>query len=169
MRDILNRYGLPQPNRAGFIRCPFHKEKTSSMKIYPKDFNCYGCGANGDIFTFMMLTENISFREAFTSLGGTYGHNRKTNKFYLRKQKELRNQERLEAKRREDDFKRWRREKLSEVCSLLCLCDNAEGLFEPFSDEWVYLYNLKQKNEYKYQILGFGSRQDQEEMRNQDE
>ena len=29
MEDILLRCGLPQPNRAGFIKCPFHKEKTA--------------------------------------------------------------------------------------------------------------------------------------------
>ena len=54
MRDILNKCGLPQPNRSGFIQCPFHKgDREASMKIYDKDFNCFGCGANGDIFTFV--------------------------------------------------------------------------------------------------------------------
>ena len=57
MKDILERYGLQKPNRAGFICCPFHKEKTASMKIYKRDFNCFGCGANGDIFTFVMLMD----------------------------------------------------------------------------------------------------------------
>lgn len=169
MRDILERYGLPQPNRAGYISCPFHKEKTASMKIYPKDYNCYGCGANGDIFSFVMMMDNISFKEAFKKLGGVYEHKGKSSKFYLQRQKAIRDRERVEAKRRENDFKRWRCEKLSEVCHLLCICDNAESLFKPFSDEWVYLINLSQKNEYKYQILGFGSKEDQEEMRNHNE
>lgn len=41
MRDILNKCGLPQPNRSGFIQCPFHKgDREASMKIYDKDFNC---------------------------------------------------------------------------------------------------------------------------------
>ena len=70
MKDILERYGLPQPNRAGFICCPFHKEKTASMKIYKKDFHCFGCGANGDIFTFVMLMDGLTFKEAFKELGG---------------------------------------------------------------------------------------------------
>ena len=67
---------------------------------------------------------------------------------------------------REREFKKWRCERLSEVCNVLRLCDNADGLFEPFSDEWAYLIDLRQKNEYKYQLLGFGSREEQEEMRN---
>lgn len=73
MRDILNKCGLPQPNRSGFIQCPFHKgDREASMKIYDKDFNCFGCGANGDIFTFAEMFYGISFKEAFRMLGGGY-------------------------------------------------------------------------------------------------
>ena len=73
MRDILNKCGLPQPNRSGFIQCPFHKgDREASMKIYDKDFNCFGCGANGDIFTFVEMFYGISFKEAFRMLGGGY-------------------------------------------------------------------------------------------------
>ena len=56
MRDILGRYGM-QPNRAGFICCPFHKEKTASMKIYQDSYYCFGCGAHGDIFDFVSQME----------------------------------------------------------------------------------------------------------------
>lgn len=166
MKDILERYGLPQPNRAGFISCPFHQgDREASMKIYPKDFNCFACAANGDIFTFVMMMEDISFSKAFKALGGTYAHEGNLSRYQIQRQKAIRKQQRQEAKRREIDFKRWRCEKLSEACNTLCLCDNADGLYEPFSDEWAYLFNMRQKNEYRYQILGFGSRQDQEEMR----
>lgn len=166
MRDILERYGLPKPNRSGFIRCPFHQgDREASMKIYPKDFNCFACAVNGDIFTFVMMMEDISFREAFQELGGTYEHESGLSKYQIQRQKAIRKQKRLEMKQQEADFKRWRCNSLSEICNLLCLCDNAEGLYEPFSDEWVYLINTRQKNEYRYQILGFGSKKDQEEMR----
>lgn len=69
MRDIVERYGL-RPNRAGFITCPFHLgDRTPSMKIYKGDFHCYACGANGDIFDFVMRMDGSSFKEAFQSLG----------------------------------------------------------------------------------------------------
>lgn len=71
MRDILRRYGL-EPNRAGFIRCPFHNEKTASMKIYPKKFKCFGCGAGGDVIDFVSMMENCDFKTAFKELGGGY-------------------------------------------------------------------------------------------------
>ncbi len=46
MRDVLRRYGLPEPNRSGFIACPFHKgDREPSMKIYEKDYHCYACNA----------------------------------------------------------------------------------------------------------------------------
>ena len=52
MRDIVERYGL-KVNRAGFVRCPFHNEKTASLKVYKDSFFCFGCGIDGDIFTFV--------------------------------------------------------------------------------------------------------------------
>lgn len=55
IREVLQRCGLPAPNRAGFIQCPFHKgDRTPSMKIYQKDYHCFACGANGDVFTFLL-------------------------------------------------------------------------------------------------------------------
>ena len=70
MRDIVEQYGF-HPNRAGFISCPFHSgDRTPSMKIYKKDFHCHACGANGDIFDFVMWMDGLTFKEAFQSLGG---------------------------------------------------------------------------------------------------
>lgn len=72
MKDIAEMYGF-RPNRRGFIHCPFHKgDKGASMKIYDRDFHCFGCGANGDIFDFVQRMDNVDFKEAFQSLGGTY-------------------------------------------------------------------------------------------------
>lgn len=167
MRDILQLCGLAPPNRAGFIRCPFHKgDREASLRVYEKDYHCFACGANGDIFTFLQSYYKITFKDAFLKLGGIYRDGGNTNKFYLQRQKAVRERERLAAKRNEREFKAWRRQKLEDVCRMLQLCDNAEGLFEPFSDEWAYLHGMKQKNEYWYQILGFGSREEQEEMEN---
>ena len=52
MREAVNFYGY-EPNRAGFVRCPFHSEKTPSMKIYPRTFHCFGCGAHGSVIDFV--------------------------------------------------------------------------------------------------------------------
>lgn len=71
MSEILSRYGL-KPNRAGFICCPFHKEKSASCKIYDDSFYCFGCGIGGDVFDFVMQYESVPFSTAFIELGGTY-------------------------------------------------------------------------------------------------
>jgi DNA primase len=72
MQDILDMYGI-RKNRAGFIHCPFHQgDRTASCKIYPKDFHCHACGANGDIFSFVQQMEHCSFKDAFKRLGGSY-------------------------------------------------------------------------------------------------
>lgn len=71
MKEVIQRYGLPEPNKAGFISCPFHKgDRQPSMRIYDQDYHCFACGENGDIFTFVQRMEDISFKEAFLSLGG---------------------------------------------------------------------------------------------------
>ena len=42
------------------------------MQIFKDGYNCHSCGRNGDILSFMMEYENISFKEAFLRLGGSY-------------------------------------------------------------------------------------------------
>ncbi len=46
--------------------CPFHKEKTPSFNVHAtrQFFHCFGCGAGGDVFTFVQKIENLSFPEA---------------------------------------------------------------------------------------------------------
>ncbi|GIV07262.1 MAG: hypothetical protein KatS3mg017_0464 [Fimbriimonadales bacterium] len=50
--------------------CPFHTEKTPSFHVSPalNRFHCFGCGASGDVFSFLMRIEGISFREAMRRL-----------------------------------------------------------------------------------------------------
>ena len=57
--------------------CPFHNEKTPSFFVSEdkKFFNCFGCGTKGDIFTFLMKYENLSFQEAARLLAKRSGIN----------------------------------------------------------------------------------------------
>ncbi len=56
-------------------RCPFHNEKTPSFFVSPvrQSYYCFGCGAKGDIFTFVQELEGLSFREALKSLAERAG------------------------------------------------------------------------------------------------
>ena len=52
-------------------RCPFHADKTPSLSVNEDRgvFHCFGCGAKGDVYDFMMQLEGIGFREAKAHLG----------------------------------------------------------------------------------------------------
>lgn len=67
--EVFEYYGL-QPNRKGFICCPFHNEKTPSFKVYKGNggYHCFGCGEHGSIIDFVMRYFDLSFKEAITKL-----------------------------------------------------------------------------------------------------
>lgn len=68
LADALAFYGI-DTNRAGFCSCPFHSEKTPSMRIYNNDsYYCFGCGAHGDVIDFVRQYFGLSFREAVEKL-----------------------------------------------------------------------------------------------------
>ena len=55
--------------------CPFHSEKTPSFTVSPDKqiFYCFGCGTGGNIFSFLMKQQGLTFPEAVRALGKRYG------------------------------------------------------------------------------------------------
>ncbi|MBQ8345092.1 MAG: DNA primase [Clostridia bacterium] len=55
--------------------CPFHNEKTPSFTVFPatKSFYCFGCGAGGDVISFVMREENLDYRSALEHLADRAG------------------------------------------------------------------------------------------------
>ena len=72
--DVLSCYNL-STNRSGFVVCPFHAEKTASMKIYGKTntYKCFGCGAFGDVIDFVAKMETATVRDAMEILAARFG------------------------------------------------------------------------------------------------
>ena len=145
MREIVERYGL-HPNRAGFIHCPFHKgDHDASIKIYKDSYHCFGCGANGDVFTFIQRMDNCDFKTAFYSLGGTYEKptfQSKLSVYRLKKQEEQRKKEEIKLKRKKelnnmliDIYRDWMKKS------------------EPFSDVWCDCSNALTKQLYIHEVL----------------
>ena len=65
--SIISSYvPLKKRGRTFVCNCPFHSEKTPSFTVFPdtQTFYCFGCGAGGDIFTFIMKAENLDFLES---------------------------------------------------------------------------------------------------------
>lgn len=72
-REVLTHYGVT-PNKKGFVCCPFHNEKTPSMKVY-KDkggFHCFGCGAHGSVIDFVMMFFDLPFKDAVEKLSDDF-------------------------------------------------------------------------------------------------
>lgn len=55
--------------------CPFHNEKTPSFTVYPdtRSFYCFGCGAGGEVITFIRRIENLDYVEAIKLLADRAG------------------------------------------------------------------------------------------------
>jgi len=69
--EIISQYiPLKRSGRNLKACCPFHQEKTPSFMVQPEKqmFHCFGCGAGGDVFSFLMRHENMTFPEALKFL-----------------------------------------------------------------------------------------------------
>ena len=69
--DIISQYvHLTRKGRNYFGLCPFHNEKSPSFSVSPdrQIFHCFGCGVGGNVYTFLMKIEGITFKEALEQL-----------------------------------------------------------------------------------------------------
>lgn len=69
--DLISKYLLLKPSGKGYKGlCPFHQEKTPSFMVNPdrQFFHCFGCGAGGNVFNFLMRAEGLNFGEAVREL-----------------------------------------------------------------------------------------------------
>ena len=74
--DVVAQYvDLKKRGRNFFGLCPFHSEKTPSFSVAPDKqiYHCFGCGAGGNVFSFIIEHEKVSFIEAVQQLGQKYG------------------------------------------------------------------------------------------------
>lgn len=74
MDEVARFYGF-EPNRAGFIRCPFHSgDNTASLKIYQgkRGWHCFGCGKGGSVIDFAMELFDLNFRQAVLRLNSDF-------------------------------------------------------------------------------------------------
>ena len=74
--DVISEYvHLQKKGSTYFGLCPFHNEKTGSFSVSPNKqmYYCFGCGAGGNVFTFLMEYENYTFKEAVERLAERAG------------------------------------------------------------------------------------------------
>lgn len=69
--DVIGSYVKLKKKGSSYMGlCPFHNEKTGSFSVTPSKqmYHCFGCGAGGNVFTFLMQYENYTFVEAMQEL-----------------------------------------------------------------------------------------------------
>lgn len=74
--DVISQYvKLTRKGSSYFGLCPFHNEKTPSFSVTPgkQMYYCFGCGAGGNVFNFIMEYENFTFGEALKYLADRAG------------------------------------------------------------------------------------------------
>lgn len=74
MPELLELLGF-EPNRAGYISCPAHKDKTPSLKIYEngKGWYCFSCNKGGSVIDFWMHVNHCDFQAAINGLADAFG------------------------------------------------------------------------------------------------
>lgn len=70
-RQAASFYGI-RVGRNGMVCCPFHNDRTPSMKVDSR-FYCFGCGASGDVIDFAALLHGLGKREAAVRLAKDFG------------------------------------------------------------------------------------------------
>jgi DNA primase len=75
--DIVNDYVTLRPAGGGSLKglCPFHDEKSASFNVNPSRgfYHCFGCGEGGDVISFLMKIDGLSFGEVVERLADKYG------------------------------------------------------------------------------------------------
>ena len=76
IREVVSSYvNLKKAGRNHIGLCPFHAEKTPSFSVNDERgmFHCFGCGAGGTVFTFLMRIDHVEFHEAVENLARRAG------------------------------------------------------------------------------------------------
>ena len=71
-RQAAELYGI-RVNRAGKTNCPFHNDRTPSMKLNEEYFYCFGCGASGDVIDLAARLFGLSSYDAAKKLAADFG------------------------------------------------------------------------------------------------
>ena len=127
MRQVAEHYGF-EPNRSGYICCPFHNEKTASLKIYPGSggWHCFGCGKGGSVIDFVMQLFQIPFPQAVVRLSSDFGLGLTTRRPTKREASRI-----LEEKERREREKEEEREQSRELDAEYRYWFEASKIFAP--------------------------------------
>ena len=152
----MERYGIVFDGR-GQCRCMFHNDKNPSMSLKGDKFKCFGCGAGGDIYDFMMMYFHIGLYDAQKKLDDDFGlglldteltpHQKRIMREEMRRRKSAQLIEKAERKRKEQEY--------FSRCDQYREATNYIQEYKPIgkrpSLEWIQAFNTAQYLEYWFE------------------
>lgn len=167
-RQAASFYGL-KVNKNGMCCCPFHPDKTPSMKVDVR-YHCFGCGADGDVISFVQRLFDLKPYQAARKLAEDFNISITDNRLdhvrrsVSRRRKESRAGCMIRSPDPEDDFQTWTSgavKTLIDYSWQMREWKEKYALSDP-KDEWHSLFCEALKNEtkteYYLDILMFGIR-----------
>lgn len=118
MKEVARYYGITV-NRLGFTKCPFHKERTPSMKIYNDHFYCFSCQCGGDAIRLVSQLFSLTPLEAAKKLQADFGI---VDVEFDKEQSKKDCNTRMKQLLKEKEFESWKHNTyllLTDYCSLL--------------------------------------------------
>ena len=156
-RQAAEHYGL-RVRRNGMACCPFHQDRTPSMKLDER-FYCFGCGATGDVIDFVSALWGIGKKEAAVRLAEDFGISYETKADTAKKNsnKPIKKRQNLEQR-----FQKMKTYCIRILTEYLQLLDIWKSRFAPETenDEWhpnfVEALSKQTKIRYLVEVLQIG-------------
>ena len=133
---VARQIGL-KVNRAGFCKCPFHPDKTASLKIYPGDrgWHCFGCHAGGSVIDLVMQYYGTDLRGAIEIINDDFNLRLPIGRTVTRAEEEAARKRAEERKREEEARKAEDREQYE---AFLRWCDIGKELIDLEADKVLF-------------------------------
>ena len=155
--EAAREYGFT-PTKAGYICCPFHTERTPSLRLYPRSYHCFGCGAHGSVIDFVANLYGITPMDAVKRLNDDFRLGLEIDRPPDHKE-QRRRQEIQEARKLFDE---WREQMLDMMGAAIRVANLAD--YEYLTEAENIAIIFKEGLEYWSGILLHGSLADQMEI-----
>lgn len=151
MPDVARFLGF-EPDKKGFIKSPFHPEKTASCKLYDglgKGFYDFSSGTSGDCIRFTAITQNIDNWQAAKLMVEAFNLpvDMKNTNLTRQKVQQLKQQREADQKRKAVDQKKWVAE-MDSLKTVIATCEDVltNPHIEPMSDLWCSAVEQRNKS-----------------------
>ena len=143
VKKVLEFYGL-KFNSKNFASCPFHKDKTASLKVYTKTqtFQCFSCNRGGDFVTFVSRMFGLKNYEALKKIDNDFALGIIKEEITQEEMQKIR--EAIKKKRAEEKKQQVEKKRVDDLCGrfriLTELCNKyAPERFKEPSKAWFHI------------------------------